>query len=78
MILFFSKNIEIDCDKELQILFLSRKSIIACKLKLLITFDSLIKMEWFKAFHIYITLKNEFQNFIFGKSDFFHLSGLPS
>jgi len=35
--------------------------------KLLITFDSLIKMEWFKAFHVYINLENQFQSFIFEK-----------
>jgi len=71
MILFFSKNIENCVNKGLQSFKKNRDSIIACKLKLLITFDSLIKMEWFKAFHVHITLEEQFQIFVFEKSVFF-------
>jgi len=28
-------------------------------------------MEWFKAFHAYITLKKQFQILVYEKSDFF-------
>jgi len=40
------------------------------KLKSLIAFISSIKMEWFKASHVDINLENQFQIFIFFKSDF--------
>jgi len=42
---------------------------IARKLKHLIIFDSLIKMELFKVFYVYINLENQFQIFIFEKND---------
>jgi len=48
------------------------------KLKLLITFISLIKIEQFKAFHVYINLENQFQIFASQKSDFFNLPRLLS
>jgi len=62
--LFFQKILKIELNKGLQILFCGRKSIIACKLKFLITFISLIKMEWFKAFHEYKSRK-PISNFYF-------------
>jgi len=37
------------------------------KLKFLITFFSLFKMERLQAFQVYITLENQFQIFIFKK-----------
>jgi len=43
----------------------------SCKLKHLITFDSLIKMEWIKLFYVYINLENRFQIVIFEKIIFF-------
>jgi len=53
------------------------ESITTYKLKLLITFIWLIKMEWFKASHTYINLENQFQIFGSWKSDFFELLMLP-
>jgi len=50
------------------------------KLKLFITFISLMKMEWFKASHVYINLENQFQIFNFSKiylKKFFELPGMP-
>jgi len=47
------------------------ESITTHKQKILITFDSWIKMEWFKAFHAYVNLENQFQIFVSKKSDFF-------
>jgi len=76
MALFFPKILKIEQDEGLQSLFESRKSIIAHNLKHLITFDSLIKVECIKAIRIYITLENQFQIFIFGKSDFLRFVGI--
>jgi len=71
MIYFFPKMLKIELNKGLQSLFKSRKSITICKPKLLVTFISLIKMKWFKDFHVYVNLENQFQIFVFEKSDFF-------
>jgi len=54
--------LKIELNKQLQSFFYSGESIIARKQKDLITFDSLIEMEWFKAFHVYMNVENQFQN----------------
>jgi len=59
-------------------MFLSRELIIALKLKLFKTLISLIKMEWFKAFHVYINLENQFQILVFENSVLFYIPGLPN
>jgi len=69
MILFLSKYWKLSKIKEFKVYY-RIESIIACKPKLLITFDSLIKMEWLKAFYGYITLENQFQILVYEKSDF--------
>jgi len=62
MVLLFSKILKNELNKGLQSLYYSRKSITAYKLKLLITFISLIK-----AFHVNINLKKKLT---------FHLHGI--
>jgi len=37
----------------------------------------LIEIEWFKAFHVYLSLKNQFQIFVFGKVIFFICPNCP-
>jgi len=47
-------------------------TLLVCQHRLhLKNFDSLIEMEWFKAFYVYVNLEKWFQIFIFEKSDFF-------
>jgi len=43
---------------------LNRESIIAHKLKFFKIFYWLIIIEWFKAFHVYTTLENQFRIFV--------------
>jgi len=74
LIICFSENIKIEFTK----FILEQKFHNARKLKLFITFISLIKMEWFKAFHTYVNLENHFEIFIYEESDFFIYPNYPS
>jgi len=68
----FPKILKIELNIGLQSLFYSRKFITTHKLKhLIIQFDSLIKMDWFKALYEYINVENQFRIFIYEKSGFF-------